>query len=124
MAPGVITIVILGAILTAGFVSLAKIVTDNQTRRRLAENGMSAEEIRMAFQEPLPAGYGTLRAAFFLLPVGAALMVAQYLPFGSRDPFVYGLIVFAGGIGLMAYQLVLPAFRRRLGDPDQRERHS
>jgi hypothetical protein len=124
MAPGVITIVVLGAILTAGFVSLAKVVTNNQTRRRLAEKGMSAEEIRTLFQEPPPVDYGTLRAALLLLFVGGALMLAQYLPFDSRDPFVYGLVALAGGLGLLVYQLVLPAFRRRNGDANGRGRNA
>jgi hypothetical protein len=116
MAPGVITIVILGAILTAGFVSLARIVTDNQTRRRLSENGMSAAEIGMLLQQTPPLGFGALRAALILVPTGTALMVSQYLPFGPRDPFLYGLIAVASGIGLLIYQLVLPAVRRRLRD--------
>lgn len=113
MAPGVFTIVVLAGIATAGLVALARIFSDNRTRVLLSERGLSTDEIRAVIETSSPPGYGALRSALLLLFTGGALMIAQYLPFDSRDPFVYGLVAFAGGLGLLAYQLVLSSIRRR-----------
>lgn len=113
MSPGVVTIIGLAAILIGGLAYVARLVVENHTRRHLVDQGLTADEIRTLFTEPASVGYGSLRAALVLLCVGGALILAQYLPYGASDPFVYGLVVGAGGGGLLLYVWLAPRLGRR-----------
>lgn len=116
MTPGVLTVVGLAAILMGGFAYVTRVLVENRTRRHLVDQGLTAEEIRTLFAEPAPARAGSLRAALVLLGIGAALLLAQYLPYGVGEPFVYGLVLVAGGAGLLLYVWFAP----RLRGPDEK----
>lgn len=117
MTPGVLTVVGLTAILIGGFAYVTRIFVENRTRRHLVDRGLTAEEIRTLFAEPEPERAGSLRAALVLFGVGAALLLAQYLPYGAGEPFVYGLVLVAGGVGLLLYVWLAPRLGRRNGKP-------
>lgn len=116
MTPGVVTLVGLAAILIGGFAYVTRTIVENRTRRHLVDQGLTAEEIRTLFTEPEPVRSGSLRAALVLLGVGGALVLAQYLPYGAGEPFVYGLVLVAGGVGLLLYVWLAPHLGRRDGE--------
>lgn len=113
MSPGVVTIIGLAAILIGGLGFVVRVVVENHTRRHLVDQGLTADEIRTLFAEPQPVRHGSLRAALVLLGVGGTLILAQYLPYGTSDPFVYGLVLAAGGCGLLLYVWLAPRLGRR-----------
>ncbi|MFW6084809.1 MAG: hypothetical protein ACODAA_06315 [Gemmatimonadota bacterium] len=115
MSPGVVTLIGLAAILIGGFAYVARTVVENRTRRHLVDQGLTADEIRTLFTQPPPPTHGSLRAGLVLLAVGGALIFAQYLPYGTHDPFVYGLVLVAGACGLLLYVW----FTARLGSRDR-----
>lgn len=117
MTPGVLTVVGFTAILVAGLAYVTRTLVENRTRRHLVDRGLTAEEIRTLFTEPVPARAGSLRVALVLFSVGAALILAQYLPYGAGEPFVYGLVLVAGGVGLLLYVWLAPRLGRRDGKP-------
>lgn len=114
---GITGIILLTAILTAGLVAVVRLVTTTHLRRHLVERGLSAHEIQAILREPAAIGHGSLRSGLVLLAAGSAMIVLQYLPYDSRDPFVYGLVIAAAGVGFLLHQLLAGVLLRRDQEP-------
>ena len=95
-------------------VGVTKVISDGRTRRRLIAAGATPELARAITATPRgdPMVYSALKWGLVLGAVGVALIVVQFLPYGSDDPIVLGLILLFAGGGLLGYY----AAARRLAD--------
>ena len=89
--------------------SLAKIISDGRTRRRLIEAGATADVVRAvtpAVRDDLGV-YSALKWGIVILAGGLALVVIQFMPYRDNDPIVPGiLMVFVGGALLIYWAFV------------------
>ena len=87
------------------FTSLAKIISDGRTRRRLIEAGATADVVRAvtpAVRDDLGV-YSALKWGIVIVAAGLALVVIQFLPYRDNDPIVPGILLVFVGAALLIY---------------------
>lgn len=86
-------------------VTVARISSDWLTRRQIIRSGVSAEQAQsiLATAAKDPDRPGALKWGLVSVGVGAALIVLQFLPYRTEDPIALGMVLLAGGAGLLAY---------------------
>lgn len=85
--------------------SLAKIISDGRTRRRLIEAGATADVVRAvtpAVRDDLGV-YSALKWGIVILAGGLALVVIQFMPYRDNDPIVPGILMVFVGVALLIY---------------------
>ena len=91
--------------LTFTIVSVARIISEGRTRRRLIEAGVTSDVARAltAGQYDAIGLHGALKWGLVMLALGIALIVVQFIPYRPDEPIAFGIVLVAVALGLLLY---------------------
>lgn len=85
-------------------VAIIKVVTDNRVRRRMAETHATEDLVRSMMEADERSRHeSSLKWGLVALLIGAAFVLVDLFGLSPEQPSTYGMIIIAGGIGLLAY---------------------
>ena len=95
--------IIVGIVFFA-IVAVVKIVSDNNTRRRIIERGQVDDKAAKALlTHPEISNLSSLKWGLVLVGVGLAAVFSQWLPYRWTDESILGLMIVLAGAGMLIY---------------------
>lgn len=93
------------AVIGGTFFLVIKTLSDNRTKRKLAEMSVSEETIRALFiqRKQAPEIFTSLKWGLVIAGVGLALILVEFLPYDFMDAVSYGVVLLLGAGGLLLY---------------------
>ena len=97
-------------------VGVTRAVSDGMTRRRLVQANASPEFARVVLaRDAETARRDALKYGMLVGAGGLGLVVVQFMPYGPNQPIVYGTVLLFAAAGLLAYYGVGRRVARRAG---------
>jgi phosphatidylglycerophosphate synthase len=95
--------------------TVAKLIAETRTRRRLIEKNATAEFATAVMTETRGdlALDDSLKWGLVIGAVGVALIVVQFLPYRFEDPIALGVILVFGAAGLLGYYAAVRRMTRQ-----------
>jgi hypothetical protein len=98
-------IVPLGIFATIAFI--VKTVSDNQTRKYLADKGVETEALLQIFaSRRIESASSSLKWGLVLIAIGASIFLAQFAPAHIRDEVLAGAVFLSAGVGLLVFYVL------------------
>lgn len=108
--------VLVPAIIFLSIAAIVKIISDNRTKRKLIDGGVSEEFARTIFAgQQDPTAWAALKWGLVVMGLGVALVIVQFLPYDFEEPIAYGLMFLLAGAGLLIYYAIARQRERRKG---------
>lgn len=114
------------AILIVGIVfgtiySLARLVAETSTRRKLIEKGLVDERVKQIFSSSSELSIlNNLKWGMVLVGIGSGFVAYQYLDFRWHGEAAIGIMFIMAGLGFLIYY---PIAQKRLREIEERDRH-
>ena len=113
MDTDIIVLPILFVSFFGAIVLVLKTLSDNRTKRKLAEAGMTEGSLRALFPSARqrPEVFAALKWGLVLAGIGLAFILIQVFGLDERDTISYGLVFLLAAAGLLAYyRIARPIF--------------
>ena len=98
--------IIIVPVIFFSFVAVVKIISDNTVRRKLIEKGALDENIKYLFTPTSTNVPSSLKWGMVLIAVGAAIWIAQLVPYSFQEEAIVSGMLIMGGLALIVYYFI------------------
>ncbi len=103
---GELTAVVIVAIVFTALTQIVKTIAENRIRHKLIDKGMLDENVKHLYTSRLANVPSSLKWGMVLIAGGAAIWIAQIVPYSFQEEAIVSGMLIMGGLALIVYYFI------------------